>query len=101
MLEAAHMAKQSGVDVVAGYIQPHARPETMALVEGLEVLSPLLVQHHNLNLQELDLDAALKRNPQLILVDELAHTNGSICRHIKRYQDIGTIKSRYRCIYYS
>lgn len=88
MLEAAHMAKQSGVDVVAGYIQPHARPETMALVEDLEVLPPLLVQYHNLNLQELDLDAALKRNPQLILVDELAHTNGSICRHIKRYQDI-------------
>lgn len=88
MLEAAHEAKQDGIDVVAGYIEPHARPETMKLMEGLEQLRPLYVSYKNIVLHELDLDGALKRRPQLILVDELAHTNAKGCRHIKRYQDI-------------
>lgn len=88
MLEAAHAAKNAGIDVVAGYIEPHARPETAALVKGLEELPILTVQHHNITLREFDLDAALARKPRLILVDELAHTNGDECRHRKRYEDI-------------
>lgn len=88
MLEAAHTAQEQGVDVVAGYIEPHARPKTAALVKGLEVLPQKEVTYNNITLHEFDLDGALARNPQLILVDELAHTNAEGCRHVKRYQDI-------------
>lgn len=88
MLKAAHAAKHRGVDVTAGYIEPHARPKTRALLEGLECLPNLAVEHSGISLSEFDLDAALTRKPQLILVDELAHTNAPVCRHSKRYQDI-------------
>lgn len=88
MLKAAHAAKHRGVDVTAGYIEPHARPKTRALLEGLECLPNLAVEHSGISLSEFDLDAALARKPQLILVDELAHTNAPVCRHSKRYQDI-------------
>lgn len=80
MLKAAHAAQRHGVDVVAGYIEPHERPKTSALMDGLEVLPTLA--------REFDLDGALKRKPQLILIDELAHTNAQCCRHMKRYQDV-------------
>ena len=88
MLEAAQRARAAGVDVVAGYIEPHSRPETLALLEGLESLAPLSVPYKNILLREFDLDAALRRRPALLLVDELAHTNAPACRHRKRYQDI-------------
>lgn len=88
MLKAAHAAKSRGVDVVAGYVEPHVRPETMALLEGLEQLPNRVVTHDQITLREFDLDAAIQRNPQLILVDELAHTNANGCRHVKRYQDV-------------
>lgn len=88
MLSAAHTAKQSGIDVVAGYVEPHMRPETQALLEGLEVLPTLPVHFDSLILQEFDLDGAIARKPELILVDEMAHTNAKGCRHVKRYQDI-------------
>ena len=88
MLEAAHEAKNLGIDVVAGYIEPHPRKETSELISGLEVLKPIEINHKGIILKEFDLDAALKRKPQLILVDELAHSNPKECRHIKRYQDI-------------
>jgi kdpD len=88
MLEAAQAAKRAGVDVVAGYIEPHARPETSAMAEGIEALPTLTVTHKGLTLHEFDLDAALRRRPQLLLVDELAHTNAEGCRHRKRYQDV-------------
>ena len=88
MLEAAHMEKQQGIDVVAGYIEPHARPKTAALLNGLEVLPTREVLYNGMILNEFDIDMALKRKPQIILVDELAHTNAEGCRHAKRYQDI-------------
>lgn len=88
MLEAAHQALKEGVDVVAGYIEPHARPETMALTEGLEVLPCRETEYKGIKLKEFDLDGALKRKPQLILVDELAHNNVQGSRHAKRYQDV-------------
>ena len=84
MLEMAHQMKDMGVDVVAGYIEPHIRPATMKLVEGLECLPPLVVSYKGITLREFDLDAALARKPQLILVDELAHSNAQGCRHVKR-----------------
>ncbi len=88
MLEAAQEAKKSGIDVVAGYIEPHTRIETLRLLEGLEVLPSLKVEHNGITLNEFDIDSALERKPQLILVDELAHSNADKCRHVKRYQDI-------------
>ena len=88
MLKAAHAAQRRNVDVVAGYIEPHARPKTAALLQGLEVLPTLEMEHNGITLHEFDIDAAIERNPRLILVDELAHTNGEKCRHEKRYQDI-------------
>lgn len=88
MLKAAHAAKSRGIDVIAGYIEPHARPQTSALMNGLECLQNLVTEYNRIILSEFHLDAALVRHPQLILVDELAHTNASVCRHTKRYQDI-------------
>ena len=88
MLSDAREVKKNGADVVAGYIEPHARPETMALLEGMESLSPLELSYKGVSLKEFDLDGALRRKPELILVDELAHTNAEGCRHKKRYQDV-------------
>jgi len=88
MLEAAHRQAAAGVDVVVGYVEPHARPETMALLEGLESLPVRQVEYRGAKLVEFDLDAALARKPQLILVDEFAHTNAHGSRHAKRWQDV-------------
>lgn len=88
MLEAAHQAKREGVDVAVGYVEPHARPDTLALLEGLEALPCREIDYRGIKLREFDLDRALERRPQLILVDELAHNNAPGCRHTKRYQDV-------------
>lgn len=88
MLEAARELKKQQVDVVAGYVEPHARPETAALLEGIEQLPFLMMDYKGVKIREFDLDAALKRRPKVILVDELAHSNIQGCRHRKRYQDI-------------
>lgn len=88
MLEAAHAALQQGIDVVAGYIEPHTRPETLALLEGLEQQPVLEIKYKDIILKEFDIDRAIIRKPKLILVDELAHTNAEACRHKKRCQDI-------------
>ena len=88
MLEAAQAARRQGIDVVAGYIEPHSRPETMSLLRGLEQLPARSVVHGEVKLREFDLDRALNRKPRLILVDELAHTNAPGSRHEKRYQDV-------------
>lgn len=88
MLEAAHDLKKNNVDVVAGYVEPHARPETAALMEGIEQIPFLMVDYKGVKIREFDLDAALERHPKVIIVDELAHSNIQGCRHQKRYQDI-------------
>ncbi|MDU1412406.1 MAG: sensor histidine kinase KdpD [Clostridium sp.] len=88
MLEAAHEMKNAGIDVVVGYIEPHSRPETMQLLKGLEVIAPLELRYKGIRIREFDIDRAIGRKPEIILVDELAHTNGSQCRNVKRYQDI-------------
>lgn len=88
MLKAAHRAKDQGVDVAVGYVEKHTRPDTLALLDGLEQLPTLKVEYKGIILNEFDLDAALKRHPQLLLVDELAHSNAAGCRHAKRYQDV-------------
>ncbi|MEG2477146.1 sensor histidine kinase KdpD [Gordonibacter sp.] len=88
MLEAAHVAHEHKRDVVVGYIEPHTRPDTLAWLEGLEVLPPREISYKGMVLKEFDVDAALERKPDLILVDELAHTNASGSRHAKRYLDV-------------
>lgn len=88
MLEAAHQAQKEGVDVVVGYVEQHARPDTLALLDGLEVLPCQVIDYRGIKLKEFDLDGALRRKPALILVDELAHNNAQGCRHTKRYQDV-------------
>ena len=88
MLEEAHAVRDKGFDVVAGYIEPHTRADTMALLDGLEQIPPLEVKHRGIKLREFDLDAVLKRRPQIVLVDEFAHTNAPGSRHKKRYQDV-------------
>jgi len=84
MLEAAHQRKQEGVDVVVGYVETHGRAETEALLTGLEVLPRKQISYRGITLTELDVDAVLARRPQLVLVDELAHTNALGSRHSKR-----------------
>jgi len=88
MLEAARRQRADGVDVVVGYVELHGRPDTEALLEGLELLAPMVLQHRGLELAEFDLDAALARHPQLMLVDELAHSNHPGARHPKRWMDV-------------
>lgn len=88
MLEAAHQAQKQGIDIVVGYVERHTRPDTLALLDGLEQLPNKEVDYKGIKLKEFDLDAALKRHPQIILVDELAHSNAAGCRHSKRYQDV-------------
>lgn len=88
MLEAAHDRMQQGMDVVIGYIEKHDRRDTIALMQGLECIPLKTVDYRGVTLEEFDLDKALQRHPQLILVDELAHTNVQGSRHPKRYSDI-------------
>jgi len=91
MLMEGQQAKTQGRDVVIGYLEPHDRPETAALAEGLEFVPRLCAEHGGLELEEMDVDAVLRRAPELALVDELAHTNATALRNEKRYQDIDEI----------
>jgi len=88
MLLAARERRAENIDIIVGLVETHGRRETAALLEGLEALPPKLIEYRGTTLREFDLDAALKRKPSIILVDELAHTNAQGCRHPKRWQDI-------------
>src|SRR5678815_342375 len=88
MLEAARKLKAHGADVIVGYVELHGRPETEALLAGLEILPSQMLEHRGIVLTEFDLDAALQRHPATILVDELAHSNHPGARHPKRWMDI-------------
>ena len=91
MLEEGQQVKREGRDVVIGYLEPHDRPETAALADGLEVVPRLRAQHGALELEEMDADAVIRRRPELALIDELAHTNAAEMRNEKRYQDIDEV----------
>jgi two-component system sensor histidine kinase KdpD len=88
MLVAARKLKTEGRDVVIGIVETHGRAETAALLADMEVLAPKPMAYRGKDLAEFDLDAALLRNPSLILVDELAHSNVQGARHPKRWQDV-------------
>ncbi len=91
MLQEGQQAKAEGRDVVIGYLEPHDRPGTTALAEGLEVVPRLRTQHGQLELEEMDVDAVIRRSPEVALIDELAHTNATGMRNGKRYQDIDEV----------
>jgi len=91
MLQEGRQAQAEGRDVVIGYLEPHDRPETSALAEGLEVVPRLRTEHGTLELEEMDVDAVIRRAPELALIDELAHTNAPGMRNEKRYQDIDEV----------
>ncbi|MGE0652946.1 MAG: DUF4118 domain-containing protein, partial [Alphaproteobacteria bacterium] len=88
MLETARARKKDGYDVVIGVVETHGRKETEALTEGLEAVPRRRVEYKGRWLDEMDLDAVLARRPQIVLVDELAHTNAAGSRHPKRYLDV-------------
>jgi len=88
MLEEAHALKERGVDVVVGFVEPHGRAETAALVDGLEVIPRKTIEYRGVRVEEMDLDAILARNPEIAVVDELAHTNAPGSRNRKRWQDV-------------
>src|SRR5205807_5896014 len=88
MLEEARAKRKDGLDVVVGVVETHGRAETEALLAGLEVIPRRRVDYRGRTLDEMDLDATVARRPQLVLVDELAHTNAPGSRHPKRYLDV-------------
>jgi two-component system sensor histidine kinase KdpD len=88
MLQQAHARRKDGYDVVVGVVETHGRRETEALLEGLEVVPRRHVEYKGQSLTEMDLDAVIARRPQIVLVDELAHTNVEGSRHPKRYLDV-------------
>ncbi|MDE1147986.1 MAG: sensor histidine kinase KdpD [Azospirillaceae bacterium] len=88
MLETARQLKAEGVDVVVGVVETHGRRETEAMLAGLEVVPRRVLDYKGRALEEMDIDALLRRRPRLALVDELAHTNAAGSRHAKRYSDV-------------
>ena len=88
MLQEAHELKNNNVDVVVGYIERHTRKDTLELINGLEILSTRKVDYKGVEIDEFDLNSALERSPDVLLVDELPHTNPPRFRHKKRWQDI-------------
>ncbi|MBI3249490.1 MAG: universal stress protein [Deltaproteobacteria bacterium] len=88
MLEEAHLLKKRGVDVVLAFIETHGRPDTEALVAGLEIVPRRRFEYRGVVMEEMDLDAVLARHPHVAIVDELPHTNAPGSRHKKRYQDV-------------
>jgi len=94
MLLTARARRKDGYDVVVGIVETHGRKETETLLEGLDVIPRRRVEYKGQWLEEMDLDAILARRPQIVLVDELAHTNAPGSRHPKRYLDVEELSSR-------
>jgi two-component system sensor histidine kinase KdpD len=88
MLTEGEAKRAAGVDVVIGVVETHGRAETEALIKNLEIIPRKQVEYQGRTLSEMDVDALLARHPKLALVDELAHTNATGCRHPKRWQDV-------------
>jgi two-component system sensor histidine kinase KdpD len=99
MFSEARQLRRQGGDVVVGYVEAHQRPETLALLDGLETVPRLSVEYRGTTLEELDLDAVLARHPRLALIDELAHTNAPGVRHAKRYEDVEELLSNQIDVY--
>ena len=97
MLGEGHRRAERGADVVVGFAETHGRPQTAALLAGLEVVPRARIDYRGASFEEMDVDAVLARKPQIALVDELAHTNVPGSRNEKRWQDVaGTARRRHR-----
>src|SRR5271166_7125792 len=94
MLHQAHARKKDGYDIVAGIVEAHGRRETEALLEGLEIVPRRRIEYRGQWLEEMDIDAIIARKPQIVLVDELAHTNAPGSRHPKRCMDVEELLNR-------
>jgi two-component system, OmpR family, sensor histidine kinase KdpD len=94
MLQQARARKRDGYDIIAGIVETHGRKETEALLEGLEVIPRHVLEYRGQTLEEMDLDAIIARRPEIVLVDELAHTNVPGSRHPKRYLDVAELLDR-------
>jgi two-component system, OmpR family, sensor histidine kinase KdpD len=88
MLDRAHQLKADGIDVVAAFVETHGRKETIALLDGLEILPPKVVSVNGMTCKEFDRDALIDRHPQVALIDELAHTNAPGSLAPKRFEDV-------------
>ena len=88
MLEEGRRRRERGTDIVVGFVEAHGRPHTLELLDGLEILPRQRIEYRGVVVEEMDLDAVLKRRPQVAVVDELAHTNAPFCKNKKRYQDV-------------
>src|SRR5215472_4642667 len=94
MLETARARHKDGYDVVVGIVETHGRKETEALLDGLEIVPRRRIEYRGQWLEEMDLDAIIARRPQIVLVDELAHTNAPGSRHPKRCMDVEELLNR-------
>lgn len=94
MLQEAHELRGRGVDVVVGFVETHGREETARMVGDLEVVPRLRIPYRGVELEEMDLDAILRRMPEIVVVDELAHTNVPGLRHRKRWEDVLVLLGR-------
>ena len=88
MLEDAHLMRKQGIDVVIGFVEPHKRADTEAMIRDLEVIPQRAIPYRSVVLHEMDLNAILERHPQVCIVDELAHTNVPGSKNRKRYEDV-------------
>src|SRR5512138_427538 len=88
MLEEAHALKRRGVDVVGAFVETHGRAETAALIDDLEVVPRREIEYRGVTVEEMDLDAVLRRAPAVAIVDEIPHTNVPGSKNRKRYQDV-------------
>ena len=88
MLNEGHRRESRGTDVVVGYVETHRRPQTEAQLGDLKVIPRQKVAYRGVTLEEMDTEAILALHPQVVLVDELAHTNAPGSKHAKRYQDV-------------
>jgi two-component system, OmpR family, sensor histidine kinase KdpD len=91
MIDEAHALRRQGVDIVLGYIEPHGRAETEARIGDLELIPRKQIEYKGTRIEEMDLDASLARHPDVLVVDELPHTNAPGSRHEKRWQDVEEI----------
>jgi two-component system sensor histidine kinase KdpD len=94
MLETARARRKDGYDVIVGIVETHGRKETEALLEGLEIVPRRRIEYRGQWLEEMDIDAIIARRPQIVLVDELAHTNAPGSRHPKRCLDVEELLNR-------
>src|SRR3954454_23378035 len=88
MLDEGYRRHQRGTDVVVGFVETHNRPKTAAQLRDLEIVPRRVMTHRGSTFEEMDVDAVLARRPEVVLVDELAHTNVPGSRHPKRHQDV-------------